>query len=177
MPATRELGRAEVLAWPMSHGSRCAGVARTLVGDVLAAIGTPPEVIHDARLMISELATNAFEHARCPAGEDRGAAELWMHRLGRRIVCGVFDPVPELPLPRRSLTTAAAAGLREHGRGLGIVHAYSLGCWGAHRTRGRLGRRLPGKVVWFVCPTEIGTLPAGGGPGARGAAAVNPERR
>ena len=176
MPAPRELARGETLAWPLPRDHRCAGVARTLVGDALATFRIPPEAIHDARLMASELATNAFEHACLPAGAERGDAELWICRLGRRVVCGVFDPVPELPLPRRA--AAAEAGLREHGRGLGIVHAYSLGRWGAHRAHGRLGRRLPGKVVWFVCPAEVGIRPAATvGGRASDRAAVRPEPR
>jgi anti-sigma regulatory factor (Ser/Thr protein kinase) len=158
MPAVDELGCGRVLAWPLPQDRTCAGIARALAGEVLSRLRMPPEMIGETQIMISELATNACEHARPPLGEDRGVHELWMYRLGHRIVCGVFDPVPERPLHRDGTPSPESGGMAERGRGLGIVHAYSLGWWGAHRTRGQLGDHVPGKVVWFACQAEIRTV-------------------
>ncbi|REE99717.1 ATP-binding protein [Thermomonospora umbrina] len=76
--------------------SSCAGVARVLLGGLLARAGVATGAVEDAQTMISELATNAVTHAG-----GRGPYELWAYRTGRRVVCGVFDPVPDRPIPVR----------------------------------------------------------------------------
>ncbi|WP_242905305.1 ATP-binding protein [Actinomadura terrae] len=151
-PATARPGR----AWALPRGPGCAGHARRVLAGALAAIGAPPDVIADARLMVSELATNAHQHA----GE-HGPHELWLDRDGPlEVRCAVFDayadafgdacadPLYDTRLPGYSWTSG------DCGRGLSIVRELSEGCWGMHRTLSRLGPPVQGKAVWFAVPAR-----------------------
>lgn len=60
--------------WALPGGSGCAGHARRVLRDALASLGVPRDAIADAQLMVSELATNAHQHA----GE-HGPHELWLY--------------------------------------------------------------------------------------------------
>src|SRR5690606_39875598 len=60
--------------WALPGGPGCAGHARSVLRDALAALGVPRDAIADAQLMVSELATNAHQHA----GE-HGPHELWLY--------------------------------------------------------------------------------------------------
>ncbi|MEU6040001.1 ATP-binding protein [Actinomadura sp. NPDC047616] len=149
--AVRDLAAGEVAAWALPGDRTCAGFARSAVGDLLGGLRIPLEIVRDAQTMVSEAATNAYEHAHIPHGTT-GGWELWAFRAGRGVVCGVFDPVPDKPLPARPVRPDP---LLEHGRGLAILHELSRGAWGVHRTRGQLGGHVPGKVVWFRCPVTV----------------------
>ena len=91
--------------------------------------GDPPEIREAALLLVSELVTNAVEHAR-------SGVLLVLERDGRRLRVEVHDAGG--PLPGRS----EASGPRdEHGRGLHLVEALAQD-WGVEPGR-------PGKAVWF----------------------------
>ncbi|TMR88668.1 ATP-binding protein [Nonomuraea basaltis] len=84
-----------------------------------------------AELLVSELVTNAIEHAR-------GIVRLTLTAVGDRLRCEVEDCSPRLPRHRRALDDD------EGSRGLHLVDALSSG-WGSTRTSS-------GKVVWFELP-------------------------
>jgi hypothetical protein len=130
--------------WALPGGPGCAGHARRVLRDALASLGAPPDVIADAQLMVSELATNAHQHAG-----GHGPHELWLYRGGgcaREVRCAVFDTFADAALPGYSWTSG------DCGRGLSIVRELSGGRWGLRRTLSRLGPPVRGKAVWFTIP-------------------------
>ncbi|NVI87414.1 ATP-binding protein [Actinomadura sp. BRA 177] len=130
--------------WALPGGPGCAGHARRVLREALASLGAPPDAIADAQLMVSELATNAYQHA----GE-HGPHELWLYRgegPAREVRCAVFDAFADAALPGYSWTSG------DCGRGLSIVRELSGGQWGLRRTLSRLGPPVRGKAVWFVLP-------------------------
>ncbi|HEY8481469.1 MAG TPA: ATP-binding protein [Spirillospora sp.] len=129
--------------WALPGGPGCAGHARTVLRDALASLGVCGDVIADAQLMVSELATNAHQHAG-----DHGPHELWLYVADDtgELRCAVFDGLAESVLPRYSWTSG------DCGRGLGIVSELSGGRWGTRRTQSRLGPAVRGKAVWFTVP-------------------------
>ncbi|MFB4307063.1 ATP-binding protein [Actinomadura sp. GTD37] len=137
--------------WALPGGAGCAGHARRVLREALASLGAPPGVIADAQLMVSELATNAHQHA----GE-HGPHELWLYRGGqcaREFRCAVFDAFADAALPGYSWTSG------DCGRGLSIVRELSGGRWGTRRTLSRLGPPVRGKAVWFALPGGNAALP------------------
>ncbi|MFD0905004.1 ATP-binding protein [Actinomadura sediminis] len=135
--------------WALPGGPGCAGHARRVLRDALTALGVPRDVIGDAQLMVSELATNAHQHAG-----DHGPHELWLYfgddgtggEGAGEVRCAVFDALGDAALPGYSWTSG------DCGRGLGIVRELSGGRWGMRRTRSRLGPSVRGKAVWFAIP-------------------------
>ncbi|MEU8802635.1 ATP-binding protein [Spirillospora sp. NPDC048819] len=158
--------------WALPGGPGCAGHARGVLRDALASLGVPRDVIADAQLMVSELATNAHQHA----GE-HGPHELWLYVAGGEagdsetcdsesgdggacasgagdgaareageVRCAVFDALPDAALPGYSWTSG------DCGRGLSIVRELSGERWGMLRTLSRLGPPVRGKAVWFTVP-------------------------
>lgn len=78
--------------WALPGDATCAGVARSLTGAALARRALSIERIRDAELMMSELATNAYEHAR-----GHPPPELWLYPVrDRELICAVFDTGPEM---------------------------------------------------------------------------------
>lgn len=137
--------------WALPGGPGCAGHARRVLREALASLGAPRDMIADAQLMVSELATNAHQHA----GE-HGPHELWLYRGEGRareeIRCAVFDAFADAALPGYSWTSG------DCGRGLSIVRELSGGRWGLRRTLSRLGPPIRGKAVWFALPGDTGAL-------------------
>ncbi|WP_246178097.1 ATP-binding protein [Actinomadura decatromicini] len=142
--------------WALPGGPGCAGHARRVLRDALATLGVPPGAICDAQLMVSELATNAHQHAG-----DHGPHELWLYLGGAEppeppeppdagaageVRCAIFDAFAEAALPGYSWTSG------DCGRGLSIVRELSGGRWGTRRARSRLGPSVRGKAVWFAVP-------------------------
>ncbi|WP_433463288.1 ATP-binding protein [Spirillospora sp. CA-128828] len=130
--------------WALPGGPGCAGHARGVLRDALASLGVPPDGIADAQLMVSELATNAHQHA----GE-HGPHELWLYMgdgTAGEVRCAVFDALADAGLPGYSWTSG------DCGRGLSIVRELSAGRWGMRRTLSRLGPPVRGKAVWFAVP-------------------------
>lgn len=158
-------------AWPLPADSSCASEARVLIAGMLGALRVPRSTIADVQLMISELATNALQHATghgphelwlCPPGAHWPAGHAaascggcpWK-RFGStgRLVCGVFDGLAGTRLPEYSWTSG------DCGRGLTIVAELSQGRWGLRSARSRLRPALPGKIVWFAVPASIPEAP------------------
>jgi anti-sigma regulatory factor (Ser/Thr protein kinase) len=96
--------------------ARAPGLARGFVARELAALGYP-QLVEDARLMVSELVTNSVA-----AAPDR---PLWIdiRRCERGLMLEVWDCSPEPPAPR------APEFFAEGGRGLQVVDELSAE-WG-----------------------------------------------
>lgn len=107
-------------------------VARNLVGGACQAWNLAP-LLHPGRAVISELVSNAVEHAR-------SEMEVSISRRGAALHVSVRDREATLP---RIIDLAPAEPdrpLDERGHGLRVVHADSV-AWGAIPSEG-------GKVVW-----------------------------
>ncbi|MFD0687746.1 ATP-binding protein [Actinomadura fibrosa] len=132
--------------WALPGGPGCAGHARRVIADALASLDVPRDVVGDAKLMVSELATNAHQHAG-----DHGPHELWLY-FGEggagEVRCAVFDALADAALPGYSWTSG------DCGRGLSIVRELSEGRWGMVRALSRLGPPVRGKAVWFAVPVH-----------------------
>jgi hypothetical protein len=113
--------------------------ARSFVGDTVLAWDLAP-VLRAARLVVSELATNAVEHARTPF-------TVTASRRGTVLHLAVEDGDPARPAiiePR----ARAEAPLEIRGNGLRIVAGTATG-WGTTPTVG-------GKVVWATLRMPTG---------------------
>ncbi len=109
-------------------------LARDLVRYALAGWGHKGDLVHDARLVMSEIVTNAVDAAR--GREIRLRCAL----RGQCALLECWDPSPALPAPRD------ASPSDESGRGLAIVHAY------AKEAGIRPSATGLGKVVWALMP-------------------------
>lgn len=132
--------------WRLPFDRTCAATARTYFKAAATALVLPDGLADDGAVCVSELATNALQHAG-PAGPAT-APELWMYARTcprPQLVVAVFDARRDRqPALRRT------EPLAEHGNGLRIVAALSAGC-GSHPSRSRLsGRPIQGKVTWFA---------------------------
>jgi anti-sigma regulatory factor (Ser/Thr protein kinase) len=107
--------------------------ARHFVADTLAAWGRA-DLIDDAALITTELATNAVLHARS------AFTVVLFHRPDGQIRVAIYDASSVAPRPRW------AAPLDSSGRGLRLVEALTAD-WGAEALPG-------GKVVWAELPAE-----------------------
>jgi anti-sigma regulatory factor (Ser/Thr protein kinase) len=108
-----------------------ARTARSYVSDVLSAWAVPADVIDMARLLTSELASNASTHGNGQGG----TFTLEVRSFGCCLTVDVADLSPNVPVPR------FPAGDAESGRGLLLV-AEVADSWGYYFA----GRR---KHVWF----------------------------
>ena len=100
--------------------------------------------------MLSELATNAVQHARTEF-----EVGIWVtpDGEGRSVLVRVTDQAPGFPVPQDPPADAP------HGRGLRIIESLAAG-WGVEMEHDR-----PGKTVWFtarVGPSGAGRSGAGG---------------
>ena len=115
------------------------GIARLSVAATLRAWGLE-DLVDDARLIASELATNAIRHAarHAPGPEQRGSFRLKVERPGDHLVrITTFDRSRGVPHIIRASQTA------ESGRGMAVVEA--LACrWG-------ITPKPWGKGVWAEC--------------------------
>ncbi|NYV76317.1 SpoIIE family protein phosphatase, partial [Streptomyces sp. UH6] len=111
--------------------------ARAFVRSVLAATDLPRETLETAQLLVSELATNSFLHARTET-------EVTVHVDENRVRVEVADRRPGLmPLPRECPPNAGT------GRGLGVVAGL------ADRHGADQGRQE--KRVWFELLRQNGS--------------------
>ncbi|QFZ19239.1 ATP-binding protein [Saccharothrix syringae] len=110
---------------PASAGSSAR--ARQVLAEAASTWGLSPDVTDDAALVVTELVSNAVDHAEGPVG-------LTVSRTATGVRIEVADNSPALPQPRPVQVDSA------RGRGLIIVEALSAS-WGTEERDG-------GKVVW-----------------------------
>lgn len=91
-------------------------------------------LVGDAQLLVSEVLTNAIQHAR-------GPLRLRLRRTARELTVEVADRSHRLPQPRLADTAD------ESGRGLILVESLASS-WGAHPTD-------DGKTIWFTLPLPL----------------------
>ncbi|WP_021591187.1 ATP-binding protein [Actinomadura welshii] len=134
----------EACAFQLPRDPSAASRARSLTAATMRQLGYATDPIEDAKLAVSELATNGFTHASSTAA----LPELWIWARTcptPQLVVSVFDAHRDTwPILR------GADPLDEHGRGLSIVVALSADT-GSHFTRSRL-TAATGKCVWFALP-------------------------
>lgn len=132
----------------LSHGPRGVAEARRRLRKELYARDVPEPVVEDAVLILSELLSNSYRHARPlvepeadKEGDEGGVRATWRIGTDGLLAVEVTDGGgPTRPLP-------ASPSLTAHGgRGLGIVSRLSLR-WGV--------RDAPGEVtVWALLPVR-----------------------
>lgn len=115
----------------LEHRPEAAGDARRTAQAVLEAWRVDPETAETVVLVVSELVTNAVEHACAPLH-----LHLHRERCGSRVWVGVTDGGPAL----HDGAWTSSCGEGEHGRGLGIVEMLA----DAHGTR----RHTGGSTHW-----------------------------
>lgn len=128
-----------VVRWP-GPGTMRVAQARALTVKRLEEFGVTEEQVDDARLMVSELVTNAVCHGTAPV-----AVLVWECRAAGCVVVEVHDAGAGWPLLPSPLMVTDLDCEWESGRGLPAVTAYSGGLCGAVR----LDR---GKAAWFALP-------------------------
>lgn len=115
--------------WVLPRDTASAGEARRRVEE--SCDQTEHERLDDARLLVTELVSNALLHGA-------GQVELVLQRAQQGLRVGVEDEGPELPVLRHASPYAAS------GRGMRLLASLATG-WGVEpRSDGR-----PGKRVWF----------------------------
>lgn len=119
-------------AWRLPGEPRQVAHCRRLVRDTLAAWGLTA-LTETVELLVSELVTNAIQHA---GGEIR----LRLQRDEGALLCEVCDQTRNPPELQELSATA------ERGRGILLVNELS-GKWGHRRT-------ASGKIVWCTLPIE-----------------------
>ncbi|MGW1814875.1 ATP-binding protein [Streptomyces sp. NPDC002125] len=142
-------------------------LARLHTADVLSGWGVSSDIVETAKLLVSELATNAVRHSeegQAPALPLASQStvqtfELLLEALPGVVRLSVWDRDVRPPVLKEVGVDAAG------GRGIFIVAAMSRD-WGCYPARG-----LPGKVVW----AEIALASASPG-GDRDASASSPGR-
>lgn len=115
----------------LERSRRAVAQARSFVRDRCLDAGVAESVCDSAVLMVSELVTNAVEHAR-------SHVELVVGVTPRAVRVEVADTNASLPAIQRADNGAV------HGRGMAIVDSLAS-TWGV-RPAGR------GKAVWFELP-------------------------
>ncbi|WP_371479192.1 ATP-binding protein [Kitasatospora sp. NBC_00315] len=129
----------EYVCWLPRH-RRSPGAARRLLRDFLAERAGGGRFLETGELLLSELVTNAVEHARVSGRLIKVRYAL----RGGRLRVEVHDPVPERPTVRQ------AAVEDEDGRGMLLVRELSER-WGCCPRAGGVG-----KFVWFECaPADL----------------------
>lgn len=131
-----------------AHHPRSVPAARAELRAHLGRWGTAAEVADTAALVLTELLTNAVQHA----GEPRGRQiETRFRRGAAGVRIEVHDANDGKPEPRE------ASAEDESGRGLAMVDALTAGRWGVS------GREGVGKLVWAQCgPPDRAAPPPGG---------------
>jgi anti-sigma regulatory factor (Ser/Thr protein kinase) len=107
------------------------GTARSIIR-ALATAWNAPEITEKAELCISEVVTNAWQHAACPG---KTSLRLVVLRLNSRLRCEVHDTSSGMP------HLQVADEFAESGRGMFLLDL-TADDHGAYRTS-------TGKAVWF----------------------------
>ncbi|GHH13398.1 ATP-binding protein [Streptomyces lanatus] len=136
------------IEWRLPRHARSMGRARNLLREQATSWKLPDEVTETAVLLLSELMTNAYRHAKVSPGR-----EIWARCLvaGDRLRVAVTDANDTLPMPREARPDDEA------GRGLTLVTALA-DAWGADPRPHGIG-----KTVWF----ELSHKPADASEGRR----------
>jgi len=122
------------IEWRLPRHARSVGRARTLLREQATSWKLPDEVTETAVLLLSELMTNAYRHAKVSPGREIQARCLLDDD---RVRVWVTDANDTLPAPRN------ASPDDESGRGLALV-ATLADNWGATPRENGIG-----KTVWF----------------------------
>ncbi|MFC4906921.1 ATP-binding protein [Actinomadura gamaensis] len=138
-------------AWPLPSDERCAHVARAALRRAMEALRFDTDALDSAELAVSELATNALQHAA-------SRRPLPPHSVSELAIWARLSPRPELVISvfdlDRQVIPRPGDGplLAEGGRGMTIVGAVTSG-WGSHPSRSRLAPQpRSGKAVWMAMP-------------------------
>ena len=121
---------AEPTAIVIERSAECAHEARRLVADACRELAR--DLVEIARLLTSELVTNAFAHGA-------GTIQVEVHRIANRVRISVADDGQRRP----HLTHADP--MAPSGRGLMLVESLAAR-WG-------VTPQGPGKTVWFELRT------------------------
>ncbi|MGD6743754.1 ATP-binding protein [Streptomyces sp. BH106] len=129
------------IEWRMPRHARSVGRARRLFREQATSWALPPEATDTAELLLSELMTNAYRHAKSPAGR-----EIWARAIltADHLRVQVTDAGDTLPTPRTPSLED------ESGRGLTLL-ALLADAWGAEERKVGVG-----KVVWFELALRLG---------------------
>ena len=119
-------------AWVLPSDLSAASQARGHVAAICA--GLPDETVYTARLLVTELVSNAVLHGR-------GTVVLTVAREPAGVRVEVHDESPRPPV------VLHRSPMAEHGAGLRLVSAMA-GSWGTEP----LADGHPGKRVWFTLP-------------------------
>jgi anti-sigma regulatory factor (Ser/Thr protein kinase) len=122
----------DVIRLRLPPAPESASLARNLLGGACQEWGLP-SLLHPGRAVLSELVTNAVEHARTEM-------DISISRRGAGLHLAVRDRNPLLPRVRELAPVLDGRPLDDRGRGLRVVDADSI-AWGAISTAG-------GKMVW-----------------------------
>ncbi|MFF0448914.1 ATP-binding protein [Streptomyces sp. NPDC004609] len=136
----QDTGPAGFAACGLDGRLRNAPQARDFVADTLNGWALDG-LVSDAALVVSELVTNAVQHAVDPAVPDIGDYPVWLGIFLHPgdLVCAVTDPSSSPPRPREADEDALG------GRGLALISALS-DTWSWELTPPR------GKTVWAALP-------------------------
>jgi anti-sigma regulatory factor (Ser/Thr protein kinase) len=132
MATAERMPRADRLQARLAPLPASVSAARNLVTQA-CQVWHLPQLLPDMSLIVSELATNAVEHA----GTD---FIVTVSRDGTGLHVAVHDGTTRFPHPGGAARAGPQAALPLRGRGLALVHTVAA-AWGAMPARG-------GKVVW-----------------------------
>jgi serine/threonine-protein kinase RsbW len=125
-PASREPG-ADTVELRIAARAENVALARLALSGVAAAAGAPPDVVADLKLAVSEVCTNAVQHAYAGrSGESEGQVVLRFIVAERKLRVEVEDEGSgfELETRRGSNDDEAGGGPGDNlGMGLGIVRS------------------------------------------------------
>ncbi|MGW4021368.1 ATP-binding protein [Streptomyces sp. NPDC005009] len=120
------------IEWRLPRHARSVGRARALFREQADSWMLPQDVTDTAELLLSELMTNAYRHAKVPAGR-----EVWARctLADDRLRITVTDANDTLPTP----STACLDD--ESGRGLALVAALAED-WGTQKRECGIGKEV-----------------------------------
>ncbi|MET8011411.1 ATP-binding protein [Streptomyces sp. NPDC005271] len=122
------------IEWHLPRHPRSVGRARTLLREQARSWKVPEELAETAVLLLSELMTNACQHARVPPGREVRARCVVRDEKLRVEVSDAGDVLPRLRQARPE---------DESGRGLALIAALA-DAWDAYPRPCGIG-----KTVWF----------------------------
>ncbi|MFE1201878.1 ATP-binding protein [Streptomyces sp. NPDC058762] len=128
------------IEWRLPRHARSVSRARALFREQAASWNLPQDVTDTAELLLSELMTNAYRHAKAPAGREIRARCTLIDNCLRITVTDANNTLP---------TPGTACPDAESGRGLALVVALADD-WGAQRRECGIG-----KEVWFELLTKL----------------------